>query len=83
MPDRRKRKHGRLREADRQSLGETPGRWETLLSTVDHEEFRAFIRRMCAEGLATDPNLVRPARFWGRLQHPTTYRVSVFVPAPA
>lgn len=83
MPGQRKRKQRRLRETDRRSLPEGPGRWETLLSTEDHEEFRTFVHRMYAQGLATDPNLVRLDQFCGRLQHPTTYRVSVFVPAPA
>ncbi|MFE9632419.1 hypothetical protein [Streptomyces sp. NPDC006463] len=84
MPGQRKRKQRRLREETaRRSIVEGPGRWETLLSTEDHEEFRTFVHRMYAEGLATDPHLVRLDQFCGRLQHPNTYRVSVFVPAPA
>lgn len=81
MPGQRKRKRSRERAGRR--VAETPGRWEPLFSTGDQAELRAYVRRLQAEGAVTDLNLLRIDTFCGRLVHPTTYRVSLFVPEPS
>nr|WSX51352.1 hypothetical protein OG409_21865 [Streptomyces sp. NBC_00974] len=78
MPGQRKRK--RSRERAHQRTANTPGRWEPLFSTEDHAELQAYVRRLYAEGTVTDPSLLRIDVFCGRLTHPTTHQLSVFVP---
>ncbi|MFD9337962.1 hypothetical protein ACFWBF_26705 [Streptomyces sp. NPDC060028] len=77
MPGQRKRRN--RQEAARRRRAETPGRWEPLFSTQDEVEFRDHVRRLYEEGAVTADQL-RLDTFCGRLEHPTTYRVSVFVP---
>ncbi|MBT2470253.1 hypothetical protein J7E97_20840 [Streptomyces sp. ISL-66] len=78
MPGQRKRK--RSGERAHRRTADTPGRWEPLFSTGDQAELRAYIRRLSAEGTVSDPNLLRIDTSCGRLVHPTTYQVSLFVP---
>ncbi|MFE2141105.1 hypothetical protein ACFXA3_04995 [Streptomyces sp. NPDC059456] len=78
MPGQRKRK--RSRERAQRRLRDVPGRWEPLFSTRDQGELKEYLRRLYAEGRGIDPEHVRIDMFCGRLVHPTTHRVSVFVP---
>ncbi|WP_330296952.1 hypothetical protein [Streptomyces sp. NBC_00503] len=81
MPGQRKRK--RSRERAHRRTANTPGRWEPLFSTGDHAELKAHVRRLHAEGVVTDLELLRIDMFCGRLVAPTTYQVSLFVPDPS
>lgn len=78
MPGQRKRK--RSRERAHRRTAETPGRWEPLFSTGDQAELRAYLRRLQAEDTGIDPELLRIDTFCGRLTHPSSHRVSLFVP---
>ncbi|MCX4629334.1 hypothetical protein [Streptomyces sp. NBC_01443] len=78
MPGQRKRK--RSRERARRRAQDVPGRWEPLFSTQEQAEMKEYVRRLIAEGKVTDPELLRIDQFCGRLVHPTSYRVSLFVP---
>ncbi|MFD8411794.1 hypothetical protein ACFV2Q_08530 [Streptomyces sp. NPDC059650] len=51
-----------------------------MFSTQDHAEFTAEIKRLHQTGAFTDPSQLRCDMFCGRLEHPSTYRLSVFVP---
>ncbi|MET9464364.1 hypothetical protein ABZY44_05970 [Streptomyces sp. NPDC006544] len=75
MPGQRKRARSRERQRARTAV---PGRWEPLFSTEDAVELKAYVRRLRSEG--TDADQLRLDTFCGRLEFPTTYRVSVFVP---
>ncbi|MFD9355660.1 hypothetical protein [Streptomyces sp. NPDC060031] len=77
MPGQCKRKN--RQEAAQRRRDATPGHWEPLFSTQDQAEFRDRVRRLYEEGVATADQL-RLDTFCGRLVHPTTYRVSIFVP---
>ncbi|MFD3992143.1 hypothetical protein [Streptomyces sp. NPDC058583] len=90
MPGQRKRKRQQqreladfAREADR--FGPDAGRWELRYSTRDESEWQAELRRLRTEEPGLDWDTVRLDMLCGRLAHPTTYRLSVFVlhPAPA
>ncbi|MFE2287791.1 hypothetical protein ACFXDJ_26955 [Streptomyces sp. NPDC059443] len=78
MPGQRKRKRSQER-ARRRTRG-TPGRWEPLFSTGDQAELKDHLRRLSADGTVTGPSQLRIDQLCGRLVHPTTYRVSIFVP---
>ncbi|MFG3281668.1 hypothetical protein [Streptomyces sp. NPDC048111] len=78
MPGQRKRKRQREREAGARSP--QAGRWEPVFSTEDERELRSEARRLCAERGLTDPSMLRVDMFCGRLQSPTSYRLSLFVP---
>ncbi|MFC4958460.1 hypothetical protein ACFPFX_19435 [Streptomyces mauvecolor] len=80
MPGQRKRKRQRERAA--QARSPRAGRWEPLFSTRDEAELRAHVQRLRAEGELTDPSMMRVDMFCGRLQSPTSYRLSLFVPDP-
>ncbi|MER7462863.1 hypothetical protein [Streptomyces sp. NPDC097981] len=80
MPGQRKRK--RSRERAHRRAEDVPGRWEPLFSTQEHSELKEYVRRLHAEGKVTDPTHLRIDMFCGRLVHPTTYRVSIYVPVP-
>ncbi|MEU8464575.1 hypothetical protein [Streptomyces sp. NPDC029003] len=82
MPGQRKRKRGQYADA-RQAAAPSAsgaGRWEVLFETQDEAEWRAHIHRLRASGTRTDWTLLRMDTFCGRLIHPTTYRLSRFVP---
>ncbi|MFG2877675.1 hypothetical protein ACGFYU_22210 [Streptomyces sp. NPDC048337] len=81
MPGQHKRK--RRQEADRRSRELPPGRWEPLLTTEGQAEFRAYVRRLYAEGRMADPEHLRMDTFSRRLERPTVYRVSLFMPEPS
>ncbi|MET9886206.1 hypothetical protein ABZZ20_24345 [Streptomyces sp. NPDC006430] len=78
MPGQRKRKRSRERAYRRAE--DVPGRWEPLFSTQEQAEMKEYVRRLHAEGTVTDPSQLRFDTFCGRLVHPTSYRVSIFVP---
>ncbi|MEU6862744.1 hypothetical protein ABZ924_05615 [Streptomyces sp. NPDC046876] len=78
MPGQRKRKRARERGLRESEL--PPGHWEPLFSTQDQAELRAYVRRLHEERTITDPRLLRIDMFCGRLRHPTTHRISVYVP---
>ncbi|MEV6729668.1 MULTISPECIES: hypothetical protein [unclassified Streptomyces] len=78
MPGQRKRK--RSRERSQRRVQDIPGHWEPLFSTQVQAEMKEYVRRLIAEGKVTNPELLRIDQFCGRLVHPTSYRVSVFVP---
>ncbi|MEU3772356.1 hypothetical protein AB0F11_03890 [Streptomyces sp. NPDC032472] len=84
MPGQRKRKRARGRGLRESEL--PPGHWEPLPSTQDQTELRAYVRRLHEEHTVTDPRLLRIDIFCGRLHHPTTHQISIYVPddpAPA
>ncbi|WP_406183286.1 hypothetical protein [Streptomyces sp. NBC_01006] len=78
MPGQQKRKRSRERAHRRAKA--VPGHWEPLFSTQEHAEMKEYIHRLIADGEVTDPETLRIDQFCGRLTHPTSYRVSVFVP---
>ncbi|MEV1061746.1 hypothetical protein [Streptomyces sp. NPDC050263] len=77
MPGQGKRRRGRQRGGAPQAVG----RWEALFETQDEPEFRTELRRLRAEHPEIDETAIRVDTFCGRSTHPTTYRLSVFVPA--
>ncbi|MFK0217460.1 hypothetical protein ACIQWN_04615 [Streptomyces vinaceus] len=77
MPGQQKRK--RSRERAHRRAAAVRGHWEPLFSTQVHAEMKEYVRRLYEEG-RVDPECVRIDQFCGRLTHPTSYRVSVFVP---
>ncbi|MFZ3471008.1 hypothetical protein ACODT3_21580 [Streptomyces sp. 4.24] len=78
MPGQRKRKHSQ--ERAHQRTRDTPGRWEPLFSTQDQAELAEYVRRLRSEDTVTDLTQLRIDTFCGRLTHPSTYQVSLFVP---
>ncbi|MFD0074445.1 hypothetical protein ACFVIY_18620 [Streptomyces sp. NPDC127166] len=85
MPGQRKRKKRQrealARQADR--FGPDAGRWEVLYSTQDEPTLRAEMRRLFAGRPDLGEDEIRVDVLCGRLVHPTTYRLSVFVPFDA
>ncbi len=83
MPGQRKRKR-RQQEAGRRvsarSGADAAGRWEVIVETQDPSEWRARLRRLRAEHGQIDWSMTRVDTLCGRLAHPTTYRLSHFVP---
>ncbi|KMO99628.1 hypothetical protein [Streptomyces roseus] len=77
MPGQQKRK--RSRERAHRRAAAVPGHWEPLFSTQEQTELKEYVRRLAAER-GISPECVRIDQFCGRLTHPTSYRVSVFVP---
>lgn len=84
MPGQRKRK--RKQQDDRQHadarFAPAAGHWEVLFETQDASEWRAHIRRLRASDEQIDWTAVRMDTLCGRLVHPTTYRLSLFVADP-
>ncbi|WP_327253301.1 hypothetical protein [Streptomyces sp. NBC_01244] len=80
MPGQRKRARTRSRIRATQRTADAPGRWEPLFSTTEQSELRTYLDRLRADGTVTDPSQLRIDLLCGRLAHPTTYRVSLFVP---
>ncbi|APU40743.1 hypothetical protein ACFCYM_10085 [Streptomyces sp. NPDC056254] len=83
MPGQRRRKQRRQRHDERHRPENVPGRWEPLFESQEHAELRDFLRSLRAAGTVADPAHIRIDTFCGRLNHPTAYRVSVYVPDPA
>ncbi|MFI6037485.1 hypothetical protein ACIBBD_25575 [Streptomyces sp. NPDC051315] len=83
MPGQRKRKRQRQDEAQRAAARFAPaaGRWEVLFETRDESEWRAHMRRLRASDTRIDWTAVRVDTLCGRLTQPTTFRLSLFVPA--
>ncbi|MFJ7776260.1 hypothetical protein [Streptomyces yangpuensis] len=80
MPGQRRRKERQRRHDERHRPENVPGRWEPVFESQQDAELRDFLRRLRAEGTVTDPSRIRIDMFCGRLIHPTTYRVSIYVP---
>ncbi|MFI1150256.1 hypothetical protein [Streptomyces sp. NPDC020817] len=81
MPGQQKRK--RSRERAHRRAAAVRGHWEPLFSTQVHAEMKEYVHRLVSEGEVTDPETLRIDQFCGRLTHPTSYRVSIFVPEGA
>ncbi|GAA5605765.1 hypothetical protein [Streptomyces griseus] len=79
------RKRGRRQEDARQRIAArtTPdaGRWEVVVETRDQAEMRTRLRRLQEAGV--DGATIRIDTLCGRLELPTTYRLSHFVTDPA
>lgn len=54
-----------------------------LFSTQDESEWHAYLRRLRASDTQIDWTATRVDMLCGRLIHPTTYRLSLFVPNSA
>ncbi|MFD7702768.1 hypothetical protein [Streptomyces caelestis] len=82
MPGQRRRRRRQQDEARRAAARSAPGagRWEVLFETRDESEWHAHIRRLRASGTPIDWTAVRVDTLCGRLAHPTTFRLSLFVP---
>ncbi|POX49004.1 hypothetical protein C3489_25890 [Streptomyces sp. Ru71] len=82
MPGQRKRK--RRQQAERQRAAERfapeAGHWEVLFETRDEQEWHDHLRRVRAAAPHADWSAMRVDMLCGRLTHPTTYRLSRFVP---
>ncbi|MFG3257239.1 hypothetical protein [Streptomyces sp. NPDC048172] len=82
MPGQRKRKSQRRHAAERMAARTSgPGRWEVVFETQSAAEWREGLRRLRTEAADIDWELTRIDTLCGRLQQPTTYRLSRFVPA--
>ncbi|MFD8979827.1 hypothetical protein [Streptomyces sp. NPDC059564] len=81
MPGQRKRKAQRRRESDARWAARSAGRWERRFSTQDQDEFRAYVRELLRTGIRAED--VRLDTLCGRLTHPTSHVVSVWVPEDA
>jgi hypothetical protein len=78
-----KKRRDRAQEAQRRLERRTApdaGRWVVQFETQDHAEWCGYLRRLRAGPERIDPELVRLDTFCGRDEHPTTYRMSLFVP---
>jgi len=89
VPGQRKRKRQRQRqqqdEARRAAARFAPGagRWEVLFETQDESEWQSHLRHLRASDTQIDWTAARVDMLCGRLVHPTTYRLSLFVPNSA
>jgi hypothetical protein len=52
-----------------------------VFHTQDEAEWLAFKHRFTSEQEAPDPSMIRIDIFCGRLAQPTSYQMSLFVPA--
>ncbi len=59
------------------------GHWQVIFETRDESEWHAHLRRLRAGAERIDWAMTRIDTLCGRLVHPTTYRLSLFVPGPA
>ncbi|GLY48332.1 hypothetical protein [Lentzea sp. NBRC 102530] len=83
MPGQKKRKDRQAALDCRAAARTAPGtgEWVVRFETQDHREFRDHMRRLEVERPPDfDPELSRIDTFCGRETHPTTCRLSVFVP---
>lgn len=82
MPGQRRRRRQRQDEAQRAAarFASDAGRWEVLFETRDESEWHAHIRRLRASGTRLDRTAMRVDTLCGRLERPTTFRLSLFVP---
>ncbi|MCQ4211725.1 hypothetical protein [Streptomyces longispororuber] len=82
MPGQGKRR--RREEAARRQVaartGQDAGQWEPVVETRDQVEIRTQLRRLREAGV--DGSMIRIDTLCGRLELPTTYRLSRFVPRP-
>lgn len=85
MPGQKKRKQKRQQEGRERAARFAPeaGRWEVLIETQDASDLRVRARRLRAGNRRIDWSAVRLDTLCGRLTHPTTYRLSLFVPTAA
>ncbi|MET8755458.1 hypothetical protein ABZW32_35970 [Streptomyces sp. NPDC004667] len=78
MPGQRKRKAQQRRESEAWRAARQNGRWERRFATQDQAEFKAYVHELLRDGTLT-PEDVRLDMLCGRLTHPTTHVVSVWV----
>ncbi|MFJ4320517.1 hypothetical protein ACIP46_35330 [Streptomyces lavendulae] len=78
MPGQRKRKAQQRRESEARRAARQDGRWERRFATQDQAEFRAYVHELLRGGDLC-PEDVRLDMLCGRLTHPTTHVVSVWV----
>ncbi|MFH9089799.1 hypothetical protein [Streptomyces sp. NPDC017673] len=76
----------RLRQEDVQQrlaarTAPAAGQWEVVVETRDQAEMRTRLRRLRETGI--DGSMIRIDTLCGRLEMPTTYRLSRFVTDPA
>ncbi|MFF3072442.1 hypothetical protein [Kitasatospora sp. NPDC057936] len=74
--NRRRKQDEELRRQSeaRAAVEAAAGPWEVLFSTEDHQELKAFVQRLHADGLPPDAEVVTDM-LCGRLLHPTVYRL--------
>jgi hypothetical protein len=86
-PMARQRERRRLRQEEAQRaatrLAPDAGHWKVLFETRDESEWNAHIRRLRASRTRIDWTAVRLDRLCGRQTHPTTFRLSLFIPTTA
>lgn len=82
VPGQRKRKRREREDREQAAVRFAPeaGHWDVLFETQDDAEFRAHLRSLRAGNERIDWSAVRVDTLCGRSTHPTTYRLSVFVP---
>lgn len=81
MPKQRRRRQ-RDEGAARRAAGRFApgaGHWEVVFETRDEKEWHAHLRRLRGTEQGFDWSATRVDTFCGRLEQPTTYRLSVFV----
>ncbi|MEU7005527.1 hypothetical protein [Streptomyces sp. NPDC046332] len=77
MPGQRKRKRHR---SGTERFAPASGHWSVLFETQDESEWRVHVQRLRAPDTRIDWSAVRIDTFCGRLERPTTYRLSLVVP---
>ncbi|QLJ02443.1 hypothetical protein HZZ00_16350 [Streptomyces sp. NEAU-sy36] len=77
MPGQRKRKRRQQAAGARSGAGH----WQVVFETQDRAEWQAYLSRLRARPEPADWSTTRVDTLCGRLAHPTTYRLSLFVPA--
>ncbi|GGW67617.1 hypothetical protein GCM10010381_60730 [Streptomyces xantholiticus] len=82
VPGQRKRKRQRQDAGQQAALRTGPGagRWQVIFETHDESKWHAHLRRLRAGTEQTDWAMTRIDTLCGRLTHPTTYRLSLFIP---
>lgn len=84
MPGQRKRNQAHRREATRTTDRFAPeaGTWKVLFETQDEPTWTAELHRLrTAPAPSIDWSMTRIDTWCGRLIHPTTYRLSLFIPS--
>ncbi|MFE7748525.1 hypothetical protein [Streptomyces sp. NPDC057428] len=80
MPGQRKRKR---QQRAGTSADPGDGHWQVVFETQDELEWRTHLRDLRARPERIDAAGLRIDTLCGRLTHPTTYRLSLFMSGPA
>ncbi|OKJ29869.1 hypothetical protein AMK24_29215 [Streptomyces sp. CB02366] len=82
MPGRGKRRRRQEDARQRLAVRAAPdaGQWEVVVETLDQAEIRTRLR--CLREAGVDGSMIRIDTLCGRLELPTTYRLSRFVTDP-